>query len=326
VRKESDRLRVVTVATPGVPVFELGIAAEIFGTDRSDLTPDWYDFSLITPGEEPLVIGHGLTVPPGPGLAAVGEAHTVVIPACVDVHDDVPEDLADALRDAHARGARIVSLCSGAFVLAHAGLLDGRRATTHWMHAAELARRFPLVRVEAAALYLRDGDIWTSAGSAAAMDLCLEIVRQDHGRAVANEVARRVVTPPHRAGGQAQYLRYHRDRTAEPVDVTDWVRENLARATVASMAQHAGVSQRTLVRRFHETTAGSPQAWLMRERLSVAQELLESTDLTVETVAARVGLGSAANLRARFTAAFGTGPGQYRRAFARPGEVRPRAG
>jgi AraC family transcriptional regulator, transcriptional activator FtrA len=313
-RNESDRHRVVLVATPGVPVFELGTALEVFGIDRSELAPDWYDFELVATGGSTR-IGGGLVVPAGRGLDAFQDADTVVVPACASIHGGAPAALLTALRAARERGTRLVSLCSGAFVLAQAGLLDGRRATTHWMYAGELARRYPRVEVDAAVLYVRDGDVWTSAGSAAALDLCLEIVRHDHGQAVANEVARRIVTPPHREGGQAQYVRHVRNPVTEPVDVTDWARQHLAEASVAAMARHANVSQRTLVRRFQDATRATPQAWLRRERLSVARELLENTDLTVEAIARQVGFGSAANLRARFAAAFGVSPNRYRRTF-----------
>ena len=315
-RVESANHHVVLAVPPGVPLFELGVATEVFGVDRSDLTPRWYRFSVVGVGEGPVAVGHGLTVPAGAGVAAIADADTVVVPACADVHASSPRELIDALRAAHARDARIVSLCSGAFVLAQAGLLDGRRAVTHWMHAAELARRHPAVDVDAGALYVRDGSVWTSAGNAAAIDLCLEIVRVDHGRAVGNEVARRMVTPPFRGGGQAQYLRY--DRAGEAVgtvDIAEWVERHLADATVASMARRVGVSGRTLTRRFRETTGSSPQAWLLRQRLAAAQELLETTTLTTEVIARRVGLGTAGNLRTRFRAAFGTGPADYRQIF-----------
>jgi AraC family transcriptional regulator, transcriptional activator FtrA len=321
VRNKSDtgrrphRHRVVLVATPGVPVFELATAFEVFGEDRRDLTPEWYRFEVVTPGD-PTTIEGGLVVPPGRGLAALRAADTVVVPACASVHESAPPALLEALRGAHARGARIVSLCSGAFVLAEAGLLDGHRVTTHWMHAEELARRYPRVEVDADVLYVGDGQVWTSAGSAAALDLCLELVRNDLGRAIANEVARRVVMPPHREGGQAQYVRHAPDRATEPVAVTHWARSHLRTATVERMARQAGLSTRTLVRRFHEATGLAPQAWLLRERLGAAQELLESTDLTVESIAERVGLGTATNLRARFRAELGIGPQAYRRAFA----------
>ena len=316
-RKESDTHRVVTVALPGVPVFELASAMEIFGTDRSDITEDWYHFELVA-SEDNVTIGGALTAPRGRGLAAFDDADTVIVPACADVHESGPPHVLDALRAAHARGTRIVSLCSGAFVLAEAGLLSGRRATTHWMHAELLAQRYPDIQVDASALYVHDDGIWTSAGTAAAIDLCLELVHADLGATVANEVARRVVTAPHRNGGQAQFIRHPRRVSSDDADIHSWARANLQSATVAAMAIHGGMSQRTLVRRFKSRTNLTPQQWLQRERLSAAQELLESSTLTIEAIARQAGFGTAANLRAQFTRTFGVAPSAFRSAFAAP--------
>lgn len=309
------RHRVVLVVSPGVPLFEFAIAAEVFGTDRRHLTPDWYEFTIAGVDEPGTKIAHGLIVPSGPGLAALRRADTVIVPACRDVHARAPAPLLDALRQAHTGGARIAAICSGSFVLAEAGLLAGRRATTHWMHAAELAARYPDVTVDPSVLYVHD-DVWTSAGSAAGLDMCLALVRQDHGAAVANEVARHVVTPPHRAGGQAQFIRSTEVAAAPPGhDVQDWARSNLAEVTVIDMARYAGVSQRTLNRRFRDRVRMSPQEWLQRTRLDAAAEHLETTDLTVDAIARRVGLGSATNLRAHFTNTYGVPPAQYRHTF-----------
>lgn len=314
--KKSDAThRVVLVASPGVPVFELAAACEIFGTNRTDITSEWYDFELVATAPR-TEISLGIQVPQGRGVAACADADTVIVPACANVHAGAPPELLGALRSAYARGARIVSLCSGAFVLAEAGLLDRRRATTHWMHAAELAARYPTARIDPAVLYVYDG-VWTSAGSGAALDLCLELVRQDHGAGAANEVARRVVVPPHRDGGQAQYIR---PRPAvvptEFARVQDLARRNLPGVTVVSLARHAGVSTRTLNRQFRRATGTSPQEWLQRERIYAAQELLETTSLTVAAVATRVGLGTATNLREQFSTLVGTTPGAYRKTFA----------
>lgn len=313
VSRSADRHRVAVVASPGVPLFELAIPIEVFGTDRRDLTPDWYDFELVAtdPGTK---VGHGFGVPAGRGLAALAQADTVIVPACAEVHDSTPAELVDALRVAADRGARVASICSGAFVLAEAGLLDGRRATTHWMHADELARRHPRVHVDPAVLYVHD-EVWTSAGSAAGLDMCLELVRRDHGAAVANEIARRVVTPPHRNGGQAQYVRPQVPPRAPEQDLLAWARTHLDTATVAGMARRAGVSTRTLHRQLLARTGRSPQEWLQAERLRVAAELLETSDLTTDVIARRVGLGTATNLRARFTATYGVPPAEYRRTF-----------
>ena len=317
-RKKSDRCRVALVATPGVPLFELAGAAEIFGIDRSDLTPDWYDFELVGTSPE-TTIGFGMQVPEGRGMEALKDADTIIVPACANIHGGAPAALLEALVAEHARGARIVSLCSGAFVLAEAGLLNGRRATTHWMHAEELSRRYPSVTVDPGVLYVHD-DVWSSAGSAAAIDLSLELVRRDFGAAIANEVARRVVIPPHRDGGQSQFIRYRPHTVAaKDDDVEHWARRHLAEVTVTAMARYAGVSVRSLNRQFRSRANLSPQEWLRREKLQTTQELLESTDLTVEAIALRVGLGTAANLRTHFAAEYGVPPGSYRRTFSSRG-------
>lgn len=317
-RKESDTRqphRVVLVASPGVPLFEFAIAVEVFGTDRRHLTSDWYQFSIAGVDRPATTIAHGMTVPTHTGLAALRRANTVIVPACVDVHAHAPAALLDALRRAHARGARIAAICSGTFVLAEAGLLAGRRATTHWMHATELAARYPDTTVDPSVLYVHD-DIWTSAGSAAGLDMCLELVRQDHGSAIANDVARHIVTPPHRAGGQAQFIRTT-TVAAVPVhrDVQEWARRNVADVTVTAMSRYAGVSQRTLNRRFHDSVGMTPQDWLQRARLDAAAEHLETTNLTIDTIARRVGLGSATNLRAHFASTYGVPPAHYRQTF-----------
>ncbi|WP_194898950.1 GlxA family transcriptional regulator [Catenulispora pinisilvae] len=308
--------QIALVAIPGVRLFELAIAAEVFGVDRHDLVPDWYDFALVASSPSGETISHGITVPAGRGLDALRSADTVIIPASAEAHSGAPAELLAALRAAHARGARIAAICSGSFVLAEAGLLDGRRATTHWMHADELARRYPTVDVDPAVLYVHDG-VWTSAGSAAGLDMCLELVRRDHGSAIANEIARRIVIPPHRDGGQAQYIRAAAgvSESAPKRDVYEWARRNLRAVTVAAMAEHLGISTRTLHRRFLDETGRPPQVWLQRLRLQSAAELLESTDLGLDAIARRVGLGTATNLRAQFAAVYGVPPAHYRRTF-----------
>lgn len=245
--EQTDRYRVVVVATQDVPIFELAIPCEVFGIDRRDLTPNWYAFELVAAASE-ITTGQGLVVPAGRGLAALTDADTIIVPACASVHAAAPPALLAALVAAHERGARIASVCSGAFVLAEAGLLDGRRATTHWMHAGELAARYPQIDVDPSVLYVHDGP-WTSAGSAAALDMCLELVRLDHVSAVANEVARRIVVPPHRSGGQAQYMRAVPTPTGSDLAETlDWARHNLDTVTITTIAARAGTSARTLHR------------------------------------------------------------------------------
>jgi AraC family transcriptional activator FtrA len=224
------------------------------------------------------------------------------------------------VREAHDRGARVTAICSGAFVLAAAGLLNGRRAATHWMHADELARRFPQVRVDASVLYVEDEGIFTSAGTAAGLDLCLELVRQDHGSAVANALARRLVIPPHRDGGQAQFVQGPPPAGADDADlgrVLDWAVRRLDQPlTLKDMAEMAHVSTRTLARRFDAVVGMSPLQWLLHQRVRLAQELLESSQEPINSVAQRSGFGTAANLRKHLTRRAGVSPTAYRRTFS----------
>jgi AraC family transcriptional activator FtrA len=317
--------RVVVPVPPGTPLFELAVPCEVFGLDRSDVVPDWYGFQLCPVGPGPTQLSHGLLLTGGGTLADLAAADTVVVPAWADPPADPPAPLLDALREAHRRGARIASICTGAFVLAAAGLLDGRRATTHWQHADALAARYPQVRVDPGVLYTDDGDVLTSAGTAAGLDLCLHIIRADHGARAAAEVARRLVVPPHRDGGQAQYIRSPLPPPGSEADaisrVMAWALEHLDRPmTVADLARRAAMSQRTFARAFAAAAGTTPMHWLTRRRVAAAQELLETTDLSVERIAARVGFGSAVTLRARFTQVAGVAPSQYRRAFAGRGE------
>lgn len=303
--------------TSGAPIFELAVPCEIFGTPRPDLVDPWYDFQVC--GSEPdTVVASGFVARGAGSLADLTTADTVIVPACANVHEDPPAALVEALRAAHAAGARVVGICSGAFPLAAAGLLDGRRAATHWMHAEELARRYPRVRVDSAVLYVEDTGVFTSAGTAAGIDLCLELLRQDHGAAVANAVARRLVVPPHREGGQSQYVEQPvpaaEDRTLAPL--LEWARSNLHRPlTLADLAREGHLSRRTLARRFQEGIGMPPLRWLQQERLRHAQHLLETSSLTVDSIAARTGLGSSTNLRRHFTQHVGLSPQAYRRTF-----------
>lgn len=302
--------------TDGVPIFELSIPCEVFGYERPGLAATWYDFRLCAaPGTRTAA---GFAPDTRHGLDELAEADTVVVPACANVLDEQPSELVDAVRTAHARGARIVSLCSGAFVLAAAGLLDGRPATTHWMHAGQLADRYPKVLVDPSVLYIDDGDVLTSAGTAAGLDLCLHVVRNDHGAAVAGALAKRLVMPAHRPGGQAQYI--DAGVAVQDADelgpVLDWARERLHEPlTVAALARRANVTTRTLIRRFHAATGTTPMAWLRGIRIDRARELLETTSLPVDQIAERTGLGSPANLRHHFARAVGVPPTAYRRAF-----------
>ena len=305
----------------GVSPFALGVACEVFGVDRSYLGVDWYRFKECAVDAPPVQTEAGFTVDAPWGLDALARADTIVVPPPGRVTEPRPQLLA-ALRRAHARGARILSVCTGAFALAAAGLLDGRRATTHWMYAEDLARRFPEVDVDPGVLYVDDGDILTSAGSAAGIDLCLHVVRSDFGAEIATQVARDMVVPPHRDGGQAQFIDTPVPEIGEGsggdrfAATLEWAQAHVDRPlSVEDLARRAAMSPRTLARRFVERTGTTPRQWLLRQRVLLAQRLLETTDLSVDVVATRCGLGSAANLRAQFQRAVHTSPSAYRRTF-----------
>jgi transcriptional regulator GlxA family with amidase domain len=306
---------VALAAADGMRHFELAVAYEVFGADLSGVADPWYD--VVVCGSGPVRVGRFL-LEPDCGLDQLARAGTVIVPALADVDEDPPADLVDAVRAAHDAGARVVSLCTGAFVLAAAGLLDGRRATTHWAHAEALAARHPLVEVDPDVLYVDDGSVLTSAGKAAALDLCLHLVRCDHGSAIANALARSLVVPPHRAGGQAQFV-------TTPVPARDdhplaelfpWAAQRLDRPlTVEDLARQANMSSRNLGRHFRSATGTTPLQWLLTQRIRRAQELLETTDDSLDAIAAAAGVGSAATLRRHFNRAVGVPPDTYRRTF-----------
>jgi transcriptional regulator GlxA family with amidase domain len=311
---------VITAVGPGPAMFEIAVACEVFGIDRSELVDPWYVHRIAAVGPPPLVTPEGLILETPYGLEQLELADTIVIPAWR--FDTYPpgDDLLEGLRAAHRRGARLLSVCSGAFVLAAAGLLDGRRATTHWMYASELARRYPAVDVDPRVLYVDEGDILTSAGTAAGIDLMLHVVRQDHGAEVANAVARRMVVPPHRDGGQAQFVDVPVPTAPGNghtlADILDWMLENLDQSlTVEELAHKAAMSPRTFARRFRAATGTTPRQWLLSQRVMLAQRLLETTDEPVEHIASRCGFGSAAGLRAHFQREVATSPLAYRSAF-----------
>jgi transcriptional regulator GlxA family with amidase domain len=301
--------------TDGMLHFELAAACEIFGTAPPGTAAPWYDIALCGSGT---VRAGRFLLEPDHGLDRLVSAGTVVVPALADVDERPPAVLVDAVRAAHGAGARVVSLCTGAFVLAEAGLLDGLRATTHWAHTGELASRYPRVEVDPAVLYVDNGRVLTSAGKAAAVDLCLHLIRVDHGSAVANAAARRLVVPPHRPGGQAQFVAAPVPvRDGHPVaDLLPWAAERLELPlTVEDLARRANMSSRNLARHFRSLTGTTPLRWLLEQRIRRAQELLETTDDGVETVAAAVGMGTAATLRRHFHRTVGVPPDAYRRAF-----------
>jgi transcriptional regulator GlxA family with amidase domain len=307
--------------TADMPVFELAVPCEVFGIDRADLADPWYElrFAASNPGRHPA--RSGLTVDAPFPLASLADADTLIVPAFARARQvDPPPELVEVVRAAHARGKRIVAICTGAYVLAAAGLLDGRRATTHWMNAFDFAQRYPRVTFDPDVLYTQDGTVFTSAGTGAAIDLCLHLVRLDHGAAVANEVARRMVVPPHRDGGQSQFAApVSRPRGPDTFgDALDWARRRLDQPlTVSDLAREARLSPRTFARRFRESVGTSPLQWLVGQRVRLAQELLETTDESIERIAHRTGFGTPANLRTHFARQTSVTPTTYRQVFHR---------
>ncbi|MDB5065122.1 MAG: AraC family transcriptional regulator [Chloroflexi bacterium] len=313
-------LRNVAVAVADqVAAFELGVVSEVFGQDRTADGFPGYDFAVCAVGPPPLRTTSGFSITTPHGLDRLRSADLICIPAWHDPDERPPERLLEELHAAVDRGARVMSVCTGAFVLAAAGLLDGRRATTHWRHAAALAERYPLIEVDPDVLYVDAGPVLTSAGTAAGIDLCLHIVRTEHGSGVANALARRMVVPPHRDGGQAQYVetpvRVHR-RGDELSEVLDWALERLDEPLpVEDLAARALMSTRTFARRFRAVTGETPHRWLLLQRLLLAQRLLEDGDEPVEEVARLAGFGSPVSLRQHFARWRGTSPQRYRRTF-----------
>lgn len=304
---------VVALALPDVVAFDLAIPSQVFG-HRDER--DTYAFTLCAPEAGLVPTSSGYAVHASAGLEALADADTVVVPGYVP-YDPPPEPVREGLRAAAARGARVVSVCTGAFALAAAGLLDGRRATTHWRDAGELARRHPAVTVDAGVLYVDEGSILTSAGVAAGIDLCLHLVRRDRGADEAARIARRMVVAPHRDGGQAQFVDVPLPAAGEGLAATcAWALEHLAEPlAVAELAARAGWAPRTFARRFVAEVGTTPLRWLAAQRVLHARRLLETTDLPVDAVAAASGLGTAANLRLHLAHAASTTPTAYRRTF-----------
>ncbi|WP_374191690.1 GlxA family transcriptional regulator [Herbiconiux sp. SYSU D00978] len=309
---------VALLAIPNTAPFEFGVICEVFGIDRTDSGGPSWDFRVVTadPGRVPMSLGFDIVV--DEGLDAAEEADLIAVPAHTASAAEIDPRYFEFLRRAHARGAWILSVCTGAFVLARAGLLDGRRATTHWMHADTLAALFPRVEVDPDVLFVEDGRIVTSAGTAAGIDAALHLVRREHGAAAANVIARRMVVPPQRDGGQAQFIEtpMPEHRSDSLAEVTRWMAENLHRElSVDELARRALMSPRTFARRFRAETGTTPAAWLGRQRLIRAQQLLEATDEPLELVAQRAGFGTAAVMRSHFVRVLGTTPTAYRRTF-----------
>ncbi|MGW2557861.1 helix-turn-helix domain-containing protein [Streptomyces sp. NPDC001514] len=313
---------VAVVLLDGVHPFELGVLCEVFGLDRSDEGLPVHDFAVAS-AEGPRLRTHaGFTLDVEHGLDRLAEADLIAVPTGSHyVEREYPEALLEALRAAVDRGARVLSVCAGAFVLGAAGLLDGRRCTTHWRYADALARRHPRALVDPDVLYVDDGPVITSAGTSAGIDACLHLVRSEYGPEVANKIARRMVVPPHRDGGQAQYIDRPLPRTrCDTVgEVLAWMERHLDRElTVEQLAARAHMSPRTFARRFQQETGTTPYRWLLRQRVLLAQELLEATEDTVDAIAGRAGFGNAAALRHHFLRTLGTTPNAYRRTFRGP--------
>jgi AraC family transcriptional regulator, transcriptional activator FtrA len=313
--------RVAILAYDRLCTFEFGCAVELFALERPELGVPWYAHVVCAIEDGPLRAAGGLTIQARHGLEALAEADTIVIPGWRDLAEAPPPALAAALRAAHLRGARICSICSGAFVLGHAGLLDGRKATTHWRYTEQLAARWPLAEVLPGVLYVEDRGIITSAGSAAGLDMLMHLVRSDYGSEIANLVARRLVLPAHRGGEQTQLVsRPMPSADASSIaELMDWVREHLRSPhSVESMAQQARMSRRSFQRRFKEATGLAPLDWLVRERVALAADLLESRPtLVIDLVAELAGFGSSESLRRHFRRLGRPSPARLRRAQLR---------
>jgi transcriptional regulator GlxA family with amidase domain len=310
---------VVPVVWDGVGAFGLGVASEVVGDDRTadGLPGHRFDIATENPG---LVRTHaGFCLHVEHGLERLETADLVIVLGWEDIGELPSEALCEALRAAVDRGARIMSHCSGAFVVAAAGLLDGRRCTTHWRYAEELQRRYPVAEVDPGVLHVEDGPIVSSAGTAAGIDTCLHLLRTEHGAGVANEIARRMVVPPHREGGQAQYVQLPVPSVSDDSrlrEVLVWAAGQLGRAiSVDELANRALMSPRSFARHFRAATGTTPHAWLLAQRLQRAQQLLEQTDLCIDEVADRCGFGAGTTLRGHFARRFGTSPQAYRRTF-----------
>ncbi|KAB8180836.1 helix-turn-helix domain-containing protein [Microbispora catharanthi] len=315
-----DPLTIAVLMFDQAPLFETSVPISVFGADRSDMGVPRFDLRAVGGDPGPLTTTGGIRLTAPYGLDALADAATVVVPSWRGPAQRPPEPALAALRDAHADGATVVGLCRGAFVLAAAGLLNGRRAATHWLYAPALAAAYPDVQVDASVLFVDDGDLITSAGTAAGIDACLHLVRRRFGAQVANTIARRMVVPPQRSGGQAQYI----EHPLPDPDTNDPLGEILSHAIhhlddpdldVDSLAGHALMSRRSFDRRFRELTGTSPLQWLLTQRIMRAQRLLETTDLSVDAIARNVGFTNGIALRPHFRRILGVAPQTYRDTF-----------
>ncbi|MCS3432099.1 transcriptional regulator FtrA [Klebsiella sp. BIGb0407] len=309
---------VAILAYDGLCTFEFGIAVEIFGLPRPEFDFPWYSHRIVSVDSYPMRVSEGIQVVSRFGLESLNEVNTIIIPGWRNRDEKPPQALLDALRDAYHRGTRLLSICSGVFVLAAAGLLDGKRATTHWRYTTELAERYPGIIVDPNVLYVDSGQIITSAGSAAGIDACLHLVSRDYGVHVANIVARRLVMPPQRSGGQIQFIpspvaQKPRDEIAATLE---WALENLnSSLSVKSMADRALMSERTFLRRFKEAMGTTPKRWILQSRMNLARDLLESNQLNDEQIMESTGFGTMEGFRAAFRKSVGISPSSYRKKF-----------
>ncbi|MCQ4261804.1 AraC family transcriptional regulator [Stutzerimonas stutzeri] len=310
---------VCVVAFEGVSLFHLSVPAMVLGAGEEGASDSRYEVSYCAAQPGKVRCDQGLSIDVPEGMAAMERADIVIVSAWSDPELAAPVELIEGLRQAHARGALIVGLCLGAFVLGDAGLLDGREATTHWVAREVFARRFPHSHFRPDVLYVADDNVITSAGTVAAIDCCLHLLRQRHGADVANRIARLLVTPPHRQGGQAQYIEQpvpQLPSESRLPEVLTWAREHLQEAlSLDALAEVAHMSRRTFTRRFREATGTTFIKWLNAERVARAQQLLETTDMPIECVASQVGFGTTLSLRQQFAAQLGTTPSEYRRTF-----------
>lgn len=309
---------VCALAYDGLCAFEYGICVEIFGLERAEIAGPLYRFETVGIEPGPLSAVGGLSVTPSAGLERLKDADLILIPGWCSMDAPVPGDLTKALQAAHKRGARIISICSGVFVLAATGLLDGKRATTHWRYSDALAARFPEIIVEPDVLYIDEGGVLTSAGSAAGIDLCLHIIRGDHGADTANALARSLVLPAHREGGQVQYIPRPVSQRSESsiAPLLDSLRSEISASwTTRTIAEAAQMSSRTLLRRFKAHTGMSPMVWLMQQRVVFARELLETTQLGIASIGEVTGLGAPETVRLHFKRQVGVSPSVYRKQY-----------
>ncbi|MBV1853430.1 GlxA family transcriptional regulator [Catellatospora tritici] len=310
--------RVAVLALDQIAPFELGVLCEVFGTDRTADGFPGYEFAVCSVDGGPVRTRSGFLIEPHADLAPLATADLIAVPAH-PLSCDAPPAAVAALRTAAQRGAWVMAVCSGAFLLGQAGLLDGRRCTTHWNHAALLRERYPTALVVPDELYVQDGKVITSAGTAAGIDACLHLVRQVHGSVVATKLARRMVVPPHRAGGQSQFIEAPipdavECETLQPL--LEWLLRHLEQPlTVDDLAGRTHMAPRTFARKFRAETGATPHDWITHQRVLLARRLLEETELTVESVAARAGFGDSATLRHHFNRRLGTTPLTYRQTF-----------